>query len=493
MVEPTHIRAERPVQPARETPARESYDAVVVGSGPNGLAAAITLARAGLSVVVLEAKGQVGGGLRSAELTLPGFTHDICSAIHPFGRGSPFFRSLPLEQHGLTWVEPPLPLAHPLEGGEAAVLRRSLDATSEGLGRDAAAYRWLMAPSVRHWERLEEDILGPLLRLPGHPLELARFGLRAGPPAAWVARGLFREEPARALFGGIAAHTILPFHQLTTSAIAVVLGTLGHTVGWPFPQGGAQRLADALTAYLQSLGGEVVVNAPVTRFDALPKAKAVLFDLTPRQLLEIMGERLPDAYRRRLSRYRYGAGAFKVDYALDGPVPWLAEACAQAGTVHLGGTFQEIASAEREVALGRHPARPYVLVAQQSLFDPTRAPGGHHTLWAYCHVPHGSTVDMTRAIDAQLERFAPGFAGRVIAKSVRTPADLERYNPNYIGGDINGGVADLLQLVARPTLQPNPYKTPFKGVYLCSASTPPGGGVHGMSGFHAAQRALAAL
>ncbi|ADI14229.1 phytoene desaturase family protein [Truepera radiovictrix] len=476
---------------AQTEPSRDAYDAVVVGSGPNGLAAAITLARAGLSVVLLEAKDAPGGGLRSAELTLPGFTHDLCSAIHPFGRASPFFRSLPLEAYGLSWVEPPLPLAHPLGGGDAVVLERSLEATSDALGRDGAAYRWLMAPPARHWEALADDILGPLLRVPRHPVALARFGVRAGPSASWTARALFREERARALFAGLAAHTILPLERLTTSAIAVVLGALGHAVGWPFPRGGAQSLADALVRFFTALGGEVVVNAPVHRVDALPRAKAVFFDLTPRQLVAILGERLPARYRRRLLRYRYGAGAFKVDYALSGPVPWLAEACSRAGTVHLGGTLAEIAHAEREVARARHPARPYVLVAQQSLFDPTRAPAGQHTLWAYCHVPHGSAQDMTRAIEAQLERFAPGFGARVIAKSVRTPAELERYNPNYLGGDISGGVNDLLQLLARPVLHPNPYRTPATGVYLCSASTPPGGGVHGMAGFNAARRALA--
>jgi phytoene dehydrogenase-like protein len=479
------------VTPDLQEPSRDLYDAVVVGSGPNGLAAAITLARAGLSVALLEAKDTPGGGLRSAELTLPGFTHDLCSAIHPFGRSSPFFRSLPLEQHGLSWVEPPLPLAHPLDGGEAVVLERSLEATSEALGRDGAAYRWLMAPPVRRWEALAGDILGPLLRVPHHPVALARFGVRAAPPAAWLARALFREERARALFAGLAAHTIVPLEQLTTAAIAVVLGALGHVVGWPFPRGGAQSLADALVRLFTSLGGELVLNAPVHRFDALPRAKAVLFDLTPRQLVAILGDRLPVRYRRRLLRYRYGAAAFKVDYALDGPVPWLAEACSRAGTVHLGGTLAEIAHAEREVARARPPARPYVLVAQQSLFDPTRAPAGQHTLWAYCHVPHGFQGDMTGAIEAQLERFAPGFKARVVARSVCTPADLERYNPNYLGGDISGGVNDLVQLLARPVLHPNPYRTPAKGVYLCSASTPPGGGVHGMAGLNAARRALA--
>lgn len=479
-------------RPLRERLAHDRYDALVVGSGPNGLAAAITLARAGRRVALLEAQDTVGGGLRSAALTLPGFTHDTGSAIHPLGAGSSFFRSLPLADHGLRWVQPGVPLAHPLAGGRAAVLDRSLVVTAEALGRDAAAYRWLFEPLVAHWDALEHDVLGPLLRWPGQPLPLARFGLRGGPPASFVARALFRDEPARALFAGLAAHAVLPFHQLTTSAVALLLGTLGHVVGWPFPAGGSQRLADALAGYFRALGGEILTRAPVERLSDLPPATAVLCDVTPRQLLALAGDALPPRYRKALGRYRYGPGVFKLDYALSEPVPWLAEACTRAGTVHLGGSFAELAEAEREVARGRHPEKPYVLVAQQSLFDPTRAPPGQHTLWAYCHVPNGSRTDMTGAIEGQLERFAPGFKKLVLARSKRGPAELQRDNPNLIGGDISGGMQNLAQLLARPVLSPNPYKTPLRGLYLCSSSTPPGGGVHGLCGVHAATRALAA-
>ena len=476
----------------RERVARERYDAVVVGAGPNGLAAAITLARAGASVLLLEASPHVGGGLRSGELTLPGFSHDLYSAVHPLGRASPFFRTLPLEEYGLRWLEPDLPLAHPRGGEQAAFLARSLDATAASLGRDEAAYRWLMAPLVRHWDALADDILAPLLRFPGELLPLARFGLRGAPPATLVARTLFREEPARALLAGLAVHAVLPLEQPATTAFGLVLGLLAHVVGWPSPAGGAQRLADALRCHFEALGGEILTDAPVEHLGDLPEAGAVLCDVSPRQLLTLAGDALPSRYRRALSRYRYGAGVFKLDYALDGPVPWLAEACRRAGTVHLGGTLEEIARGERAIAAGSHPEQPFVIVAQPSLIDPARAPAGKHTLWAYCHVPNGSSVDMTDAIEGQLERAAPGFKKLVLARRARGPGALEGENPNLIGGDIGGGVQDVLQLLSRPVLSANPYKTPLRGLYLCSSSTPPGGGVHGMCGFHAATRALAA-
>ena len=465
------------------------YDAIVVGAGPNGLAAAITLAQAGCRVLVLEAKATIGGGLRTAELTLPGFHHDICSAIHPLGLGSPFFRQLPLADFGLSWIQPTLPVAHPLDDGTAVALHRSLDATSDAMGRDGRAWRWLFEPLVANWEKLAPLLLRPL-PLPRHPLALAQLGMRALWPATGLATWRFREERAKALLAGLAAHAILPLEKPITAAFGLILGTLGHTVGWPLPRGGSQRIADALAGYLQSLGGEIVVNQPVQTLAELPSAQAILLDVTPRQVLRLAGDQLPTGYRRQLEKYRYGAGVFKVDYALSAPVPWRAAECQQAGTVHLGGTMAEIAASERTMGQGHPAERPYVLVAQQSLFDETRAPTGKQTLWAYCHVPNGCPVDMTQRIEAQIERFAPGFRDLILARHVNSPADLERYNANYIGGDINGGAQDLAQFWTRPTLRLNPYTTPVKGLYLCSSSTPPGGGVHGMCGYHAAQAAL---
>jgi phytoene dehydrogenase-like protein len=467
-------------------------DAVVVGAGPNGLAAAVALARAGRSVVVLEATDTVGGGARSEELTLPGFLHDSCSAVHPLGAGSPFFTDLPLDDHGLAWAHAELPAAHPLPDGSAAVLGHSLDQTAAALGRDARAWRRLFGPLVRDWEPLRDTFLAPLLRLPPHPFVLARFGLRAVWPASVLAGRVFRGEPARALFGGLSAHAILDLGHPLTSAFGLVLGAGAHVVGWPVARGGSQRIADALASYLQTLGGEIVTGHPVRSLDDLPPSATLLFDLTPRQVLDVAGAHLPAVYRRRLARFRYGPASFKVDYALDGPVPWRAEACTRATTVHLGGPLEEVVASERDVTRGRHPERPFVLVAQPTLGDPSRAPAGRHTLWAYCHVPHGSTFDMTRAVEDQIERFAPGFRERVLARHVSFPADLERHNANLVGGDIAGGSHGGLQLVARPVLSANPYALPIEGrkAYLCSASTPPGAGVHGMCGWWAAHAAL---
>ena len=465
-------------------------DAIVIGSGPNGLGAAITLAGAGRSVTVFEAQDTVGGGARSEELTLPGFVHDVCSAVHPLAISSPLFRSLPLERHGLAWVHPQLPLAHPLDGGTAAILHRSLDATAAALGPDEAAYRRLMSPLVRDWDKLVPQLLGPLLRVPRHPLAMARFGLRAARSARGLAERTFRDEPARALFAGLAAHSMLPLEQPLTASIGLFLGAAGHAVGWPFARGGSQAIADALADHLRSLGGEIVTGRSVDSLDDLPPADVFMLDVTPRQATRIAGSRLPDRYVRRLARYRYGPGAFKVDFALDAPIPWTAEACGRAGTVHVGGTLAEIAGAERAVAEGGHPDQPFVLVAQQSLFDPTRAPEGKHTAWAYCHVPNGSTVDMTDRIEAQIERFAPGFRERVLARRVTSPAGFEQHNANYVGGDIAGGAHDGLQLLFGPALRPVPYSTPARGVYICSSSTPPGAGVHGMCGYFAARAAL---
>lgn len=465
------------------------YDAVVVGSGPNGLAAAITLARAGCSVLVLEAAETVGGGLRSKPLTLPGFVHDVCAAIHPLAKASPFFRSLPLADHGVTWVEPDAALAHPLDDGSAVLLERSLQGTGVALGADGSAYVDLMAPLVRHWEPLMDMLLGPL-RLPRHPLLLARFGLPGLRSAQTLAEAQFAGHAAKALFAGLAAHAILPLDKRPTAAFGLVLGILGHTVGWPLVRGGSQRLADAMASYLTSLGGEIQANAPVACVDDVPPSRVVLLDVTPRQMLPLAGHRLPNYYRRQLGRYRYGPGVFKMDWALDGPIPWRAEVCQRAATVHLGGTLHEIAAAEQAAFNGQHSERPFVILAQASLFDGTRAPAGQHTAWAYCHVPHGSTFDMSEHIESQIERFAPGFQERVLARHIMAPAALEQYNSNYVGGDISGGVQDLRQLFTRPTVRLTPYATPDRKLFLCSASTPPGGGVHGMSGYFAAQAAL---
>ena len=467
-------------------------DAVVVGAGPNGLAAAVALARAGRSVVVLEAAGTIGGGTRSEELTLPGFVHDNCSAVHPLGVGSPFFSGLPLGDHGLSWAHAEVAAAHPLPDGSAAAFGRSLDETAAALGPDARAWRRLFGPLVREWEPLRDTFLAPLVRLPPHPLVLARFGVRAMWPASMLARRLFDGEAARALFAGLSAHAILDLGHPLTSAFGLVLGTGAHVVGWPVARGGSQSIADALASYLRSLGGEIVTGHRVRSLDEIPPPATVLLDLTPRQVLDVAGDHLPPLYRRRLARFRYGPGSFKLDYALDGPVPWRAEACTRATTVHLGGPLEEVVVSERDVTRGRHPERPFVLVVQPTLADPGRAPAGRHTLWAYCHVPHGSTVDMTTPVEDQIERFAPGFRERVLARHVTFPADLERHDANLLGGDIAGGSHGGLQLVGRPVLSTSPYSVPVEGrrVFLCSASTPPGAGVHGMCGWWAAQAAL---
>ena len=465
------------------------YDAVVVGSGPNGLSAAITMAHGGRSVIVFEAKDTIGGGARSAELTLPGFLHDVCSAIHPLGVSSSLFSRMPLDRHGLEWIFPPAAVAHPLDAGEAVLLQASVDVTGQALGRDHRSYVRLFGPLADNWGRLTDDILGPL-HIPHHPLLLARFASRALRSARGLAEGWFSEEPSQALFAGLAAHSFLPLEKPASAAFGLVLGTAGHSVGWPIARGGSQRISSALASYLASLGGEVVTGVPVGSVRELPPARAVLFDVTPRQLVGITGDLLPARYRRKLERYRYGPGVFKLDWALDGPIPWKAEGCARAATVHVGGTLSEIAASEAAVWRNEPPERPFVLVTQQSLFDNTRAPVGKHTAGAYCHVPNGCAFNMADRIEAQVERFAPGFQDRILARHAYSPSDLEEYNWNYIGGDINGGVQDLGQLFTRPTLGLNPYSTPVKGIYLCSSSTPPGGGVHGMCGYHAAMAAL---
>jgi len=468
---------------------RVGRDAIVVGSGPNGLSAAIVLAEAGRSVLVREAQPTLGGGARSAKLTLPGFVHDVCSAVYPLALGSPFLGQLPLARFGLEWIQPPYALAHPFDDGTAAIVERSLGATARRLGVDGPAYERLLGRFVRDWPALAPELLGPL-RPPRHPLLMARFGLVGIRSARGLAEAAFRGERARALFAGVAAHSFLPLEQPPSAAYGLVLAILAHAVGWPIPRGGAQAIPDALVGYLRALGGALETRAPVTCLDDLPPHRAVLLDVTPRQILRIAGDRLPALYRWQLGRYRYGPGVFKVDYALDAPVPWKAPEAALAGSVHLGGSLEEISKSEASVAEGRPAERPLVIVAQPSLFDPTRAPAGKHTLWAYCHVPNGSTLDMTDRLEAQIERFAPGFRDRVLARSVMTPADMEGKNANLVGGDINGGLIDLRQLFARPVPRLNPYATPARGVYICSSSTPPGGGVHGLCGYHAARTAL---
>jgi phytoene dehydrogenase-like protein len=467
-------------------------DAVVVGSGPNGLAAAVALARRGLSVLVVEGADTLGGGVRSAPLTLPGFTHDVCSSVYPMAVSSPFLRQLPLDRHGLEWAHPAIPLAHPLDDGTAAVLDRSVETTAAALGPDESVYLRLMQPIARHADELLADLIGPL-RAPRHPLLAARFGWRAMRSGGGLARAYFRTERGRALWAGLAAHAVIPLERRPGAAIALMLAVAGHSHGWPFVRGGAGRLTDALAGYFRSLGGEVETGRWVTSIDELPPAKAVLLDVTPRQLLAIAGHRLPGRYARRLSRYRYGPGIFKVDWALAGPIPWTAPECRSAGTVHLGGTLDEVAATERMPFDGVHAERPFVLLTQPSPFDPSRAPAGQHAAWGYCHVPNGSAEDMTDRIEAQVERFAPGFRGLILARHTTSAAAIERYNPNYVGGDIGGGVADLGQLFTRPVARLNPYTTPDRGLYLCSSSTPPGGGVHGMCGYFAARTVLRRL
>ncbi len=464
-------------------------DAVVVGAGPNGLAAAIEIARAGHSVAVYEANDEVGGGVRSAELTLPGFVHDVCSAIHPMAKASPFFNSLRLREHGLEWIDPPAPLAHPLDDGTAAVLERSVDDTARGLGADGDAYRRLVAPFVERWDRLFAEIMRPVLHLPRHPLGFARFGLRALFSSRFLARSL-SGDAARALVAGVAAHSFLPIDHPFTAGFALVFLITGNAVGWPLPRGGSRRIGEALATKLRELGGTITTGKRIQDMNDLPTAGAYLFDTSPWHLENIAADQLPAGFRRALRHYRRGPGVFKIDYALAAPVPWRASDCLRAGTVHLGGTFEEIAASEAAVWRGEHPERPFVLIAQQSLFDPSRAPAGQHTLWAYCHVPNGSTEDMTARVEAQIERFAPGFRERVLARSVMNTRDIERRNANNAGGDISVGAHSGTQIVLRPTWGLDPYATPARDIYLCSSATPPGGGVHGMCGANAARSAL---
>lgn len=471
---------------------RPTRDAVVVGSGPNGLAAAIALARRGLSVLVVEGAEAIGGGVRSQQLTQPGFVHDVCSSVYPMAFVSPFFRELPLDKHGLEWAHPGTMLAHPLDDGTAAVLDRSVDSTADQLGPDGDAYRRLMGPLTRSAEGLFADLLGPF-RIPRHPMAAVRFGWPAIRSGRGLAEAYCRTERGRALWAGIAAHAVIPLECRPGAAIALMLALAGHAGGWPFVRGGAQKLADALASLFRSLGGEIVTGVRVKSVDELPPARAVVLDVTPRQVIALAGHRLPGNYTRRLARYRHGPGVFKVDWALAGPIPWTAAACRNAGTLHLGGTLDEVAASERAAFEGTHPERPFVLLTQPSPFDPSRAPAGKHTAWGYCHVPNGSTEDMTERIEQQVERFAPGFRDRILARHATNTAALERHNPNYVGGDISGGVTDFRQLFTRPVARLNPYTTPNRTLYICSSSTPPGGGVHGMCGYFAARAVLRRL
>lgn len=464
----------------------------MIGSGPNGLAAAIALAQAGVSVLVVEAADEIGGGTRSAELTLPGFVHDVCSAVHPMGILSPFFRTLPLAAHGLVWLRPRASVAHPMDDGPAVMLYRSLARTGAGLGPDARAWERLVGPFLDDPHALLADVMAPL-RVPAHPLALLRFGLRGAFSANRLARLLFRGERARALFAGCAAHSVLPLEQPLTAALGALFALTAHVEDWPVAQGGSRAIARALASYLRSLGGRIETGRRIERLGEVGAARVVLFDTSPDQLARIAGDALPAGYRRRLERYRYGPGAFKLDWALDGPIPWRDPACREASTVHVGGSLDEIRASERDMYRGRHAARPFLILCQQSEIDPTRAPAGRHTGYAYCHVPHGSSVDMSEAIERQVERFAPGFRDRILARHAMSPLDFERYNPNYRGGAITGGVADALQLWNRPVTRLDPYATPNPRLFICSAATPPGGGVHGQCGSWAARSALRRL
>jgi phytoene dehydrogenase-like protein len=462
-------------------------DAIIVGSGPNGLAAAVTLARAGRSVEVFEAKAQIGGGAKAEELTLPGFIHDVCSAAHPLAIASPFFSELPLREHGLEWIHSPAAMAHPLDNEPAALLKPSLDETAAGLGEDERAYRRLFGTLSKEWPRLLPELLGPV-RFPRHPLALALFGALALSPAGTLTRTAFRTSRARALFAGICAHSILPFSWAASSAVGLVLTHAGHGQGWPIPRGGSQSISHALASYLRSLGGTIHTSSPVVSLGQLPRSRAVIFDLTPRQILKIAGDRFTPGFRSGLSKYRYGPGVFKVDWALNGPIPWASSECGTAATVHVAGTLEEIERSEKGAWKGFPVERPYVLLTQPSLFDPSRAPAGHQTAWGYCHVPHGSTENRLEAIEAQIERFAPGFRSRILARHVMGPRDLEERNANLVGGDIGGGSADIGQLFLRPTRRL--YRTSDPALFICSSSTPPGPGVHGMCGHHAALAVL---
>jgi phytoene dehydrogenase-like protein len=462
-------------------------NACVIGSGPNGLAAAIVLAHAGLGVEVFEAQSTPGGAVRTMELTLPGFWHDFGAAVFPLAAGSPFFSSLPLETHGLEWVHPEAPVAHPFDDGSAVVLERNLDDAKCSLGEDGNAWADLLQPFVERWPQFAAEVLGPIPWLPNHPLLMIRFGWNAFRSARSIAHR-FRHERTRALFAGLAAHSFLSLDESLSGAFGILLAVTAHAVGWPIARGGSQSITNALCSHLGQLGGKVRSSVRIDSLSQLPDYDRILCDVTPRQLLQIAGAELRESYKRILQRFRYGPGAYKVDYALNAPIPWKSTDCSRAATVHLGGTFAEIASSEHMVRNGCLADRPFVLLVQPSLFDKSRAPAGKHTAWAYCHVPNGSTDEMLPRIESQIERFAPGFRDCILARHVLSPAGLEQRDSNLVGGDISGGIADLRQFVFRPSWRG--YRTSAASVYICSASTPPGGGVHGMCGYHAARSAL---
>lgn len=468
---------------------KSEYDVIVIGSGPNGLAAGIKLQLHGLSVLLIEGKDTIGGGMRTKELTLPGFHHDVCSAIHPMALSSPFFSQLPLDRFGLEWIFPEVAAAHPFDDGTAVGLYQSIEQTAQGLGLDRKSYTDLIGPLVENWDKLVPDILAPL-GIPSHPFLFTGFGLKAILPATTLADFYFKEEKTKGFWAGMAAHSIQPLSNLTTSAIGLVLLAAGHAKGWPIPSGGSQQLANSLAGYFQSLGGEIETGWFVKDLNELPKSKAVVFDTSADQLSKIAKDRLSPSYQKQLKKFRYGMGVFKLDWALSDPIPFKSEVARRAGTVHLGSGIKEIARSEYESSKGIPSRSPYVLVAQQSVFDRTRAPDGKHTAWAYCHVPNGSMADMTTLIEKQIERYAPGFRDTILAKHTFNSLQMQEYNPNYVGGDINGGALDISQLFTRPTVQFTPYRTSSKEIYICSSSTPPGGGVHGMCGYHAANRVI---
>lgn len=465
------------------------HDIIIIGSGPNGLSAGIYLAQKGLKVLIIEAADTVGGGMRTAELTLDGFHHDVCAAVHPMGVLSPYFKQLELEKYGLEWIFPKASVAHPLDDEPAIILSKSMEATADNLGKDGKAYQRLVQPLAKHIDWLLEDSLKPL-GIPKHPLFLARFGLKAFLPATIFSRLFFKEKRAKALFAGCAAHSVLPFNKFFTSAMGLVFLACAHAVDWPVAKGGSQSLANALLKCFQAAGGEIIFSKKINHFKELPEAKAYLFDTDPSQLADIAQDELPSSYLKRLKKYNFGPGVFKIDYALSEPIPWTDKRCLEASTVHIGGTFEAIAKGEKEAWNHLHSERPFVLVAQQSQFDPTRSPRGQHTCWAYCHVPFGSTKDMSAIIEQQIERFAPGFRDVILAKHSMNTKAFQAYNPNYIGGSVTGGATDITQLFTRPVARFNPYSTPNNKIFICSASTPPGGGVHGMCGYHAARSVL---